>query len=221
MALPRRGVEEPQPRQQPQPDQDGAVVGEPGGRKGVGRVQDEERSGEPGGAGAPAAAPQQPIKKYNGETEKGQMNDVEGQRVQAEYVELGGPQRHGKRAIIGPSGFPPGPPDVGEPSGPVEPIAVREVAEAVLAAELQVVVVVEPEAERQAVAVKAPRTQDQRDRRQEVRAPAAGGNGARGGRGNSGRPKRCEKAEKHGRPGETRRSKGVLNKKYRDFRRGT
>ena len=43
-----------------------------------------------------------------------------------------------------------------KPTGPVEAVAAGEIAEAVLAAEFEVVVVVKPKAEREAVAVQRP-----------------------------------------------------------------
>ena len=133
-------------------------------------MEDEEHSREPGRSEAPAAAPEQPVEKHNGEAEKGQMHDVEGQRIQAERIKLRGAHRHRQGAIIGPTGFLLHPPDMGDMAGPVEAIATGKVAEPVLAAQFEMIVIVEPETERQTVTVQGPNAQDQDERRQEVRA---------------------------------------------------
>ena len=105
--------------------------------------------------------PQQAIEQTDRQPIDRQMQDVEWQRVEAKYLQQSGANRDRQGPKIGPAGILPGPPGMGDAVVPVEAIAVDEVRKSVALAQFEVVVIVEPKADRQAMAMNQAGESDQ------------------------------------------------------------
>src|SRR5262245_45454826 len=89
-------------------------------------------------------------------------------RIQSEELVERGPQSDREGPEVRPTRLLLGPPDVGEPARPVKLVSACEIAETVLAAQLQVVVIVEPKPKCQPMSVKGEDGHDEQGNRNSV-----------------------------------------------------